>query len=185
MSYLQDFEKLHIGTKTTFLTILGTMPFFFISIYLFKPEMIQIIEGNPLTNIHFYFLLSLCLVISVLWFLMNLILGLQATDYIVEIDKKKKKNENKTDTEEEKKNELTTEQREKIKLQMRKQRELHITTTFIMTFVYSLVYLSIATFLNKELLHWQFKWFILGCFSFIIFRILMVGLGILVTNDKK
>lgn len=174
MSYLRDFEKLHISTKTSIMTVLVTIPFFFIAIYLFKPSMVTIIKGNIFTNIHFYYLLSICVMTSVLWYLMNLWLGLQTTEYIVEIDRKKrKKNKKKEST---KKEGLTEEERGLILKKIEDQKEVNLLTTFYLTFIYSLVYLSLAILLNKEWLHLEFKWFVIACYSFVFFRIIWIAI---------
>lgn len=74
MSLIQDFEKLHITVKTSALTILSQMPFFFVAIYLFNEKLIKKIGNNPFYDVDFFFLISLCFCLSLTWFSMNLIL---------------------------------------------------------------------------------------------------------------
>jgi hypothetical protein len=71
MSIIKDFNGLHIGLKTAVLTIICQMPFFFISCYLFKHDLINDISTYPLTDMVFYFLISLCFCFSLTWFFMN------------------------------------------------------------------------------------------------------------------
>ncbi len=75
MSLINDFEKLHISTKTSFLTIFSQIPLFFISVYLFKIDLIQKIGNFPLSDMDFWFLASLCFGLSLTWFSANLILS--------------------------------------------------------------------------------------------------------------
>lgn len=74
MSLIQDFEKLHITVKTSALTILSQMPFFFIAIYLFNKKLIKNIGDNPFYDVDFFFLISVSFCLSLTWFAMNLIL---------------------------------------------------------------------------------------------------------------
>lgn len=187
MNYLHDFEKLHISTKTSVLTILGTIPFFYISIYLFKPEMIQIIEGNPFTNFHFYYLISVCLVLSVMWYLMNLILGIRTVQYISK--KKKRLRTEKVDIPKKEGNPFVKfdqilKRTAAIREQNTREKDLELKISFAISFSYSLFYLSIAIFLNKELLQLDFKWFILSCFGFVLFRMFVIWFGDKNTEEK-
>ncbi|WP_100613092.1 hypothetical protein [Confluentibacter lentus] len=74
MSLIQDFEKLHITIKSSSLIILGQMPFFFVSIYLFNNRLIELVGEYPLYDLDFFYILSLCFCLSVTWFAMNLVL---------------------------------------------------------------------------------------------------------------
>lgn len=71
MSIIKDFKELHIGLRTTFMTILCQMPFFFVAIFLFKHNLIDKISIYPLIDMDFWFLISLCFCFSLTWFLMN------------------------------------------------------------------------------------------------------------------
>lgn len=73
MSIIQDFEKLHITYKTTALTILAQMPLFFISIYLFCPQLILKVNGERIFDMDFIFIVCICFSLSLTWFFMNVI----------------------------------------------------------------------------------------------------------------
>lgn len=72
---IKDFNDLHIGLRTGILTILCQIPFFFISIFLFKKEIIEKISDFPLSDMDFYFLISICFCLSLTWFFMNVALS--------------------------------------------------------------------------------------------------------------
>ena len=159
MSFIKDFNELHISTKGTILNVLSTFPFFFTIVYLFKHTMINNIPENPITDLDFYFLVFLCLSLSILWFLMNFILTAIVISIVEKIDPENKTNKNSTEEEEDEKE---------------RAREM-----FALTYIYSIGYVSIGIFLNYTWLQWSFKWFILGCFGFIIFRIIWTVFWIL------
>lgn len=186
MNYLHDFEKLHISTKTSVLTILGTLPFFYISVYLFKPDMIHIIKGNPFANFHFYYLISVCLVLSVMWYLMNLILGFRLVEYAVK--KNEKTNQEKNHTKKTEGNPSAVfdqiwKRNVAYREQKKREKDLELKMSFSVSFIYSLFYLSIAIFLNQEFLQLDFKWFILSCFGFVVFRLIVLWIGIKITEE--
>jgi len=73
MTLIKDFDKLHIGLKTGSLTILGQVPFFFVSLYLFKKSIIERIDNTYfISDLDFYFVICVCFALSLTWFLMNL-----------------------------------------------------------------------------------------------------------------
>jgi len=74
MSIVKDINELHIGVKSSILTVLCQMPFFFISIFLLKHELVDNISSNILSDMNFYYLLSLCFCFSLTWFFINIIL---------------------------------------------------------------------------------------------------------------
>lgn len=76
MSFIKDFDELHVTYKSTIFTIIASMPFYFICIYLFNQPLIQKINSNPLVDMDFWFVISLCFCLSLSWFIMNLILSL-------------------------------------------------------------------------------------------------------------
>jgi hypothetical protein len=78
MSFIQEFSKWHIGLKASVLTIAAQMPFFFISIYLFKRELIERVTSF-LTDMDLYFIISIAFCFSLTWFFMNVVLTLFAT----------------------------------------------------------------------------------------------------------
>ena len=85
MNFFQYFEKLHITVKSAVLTILGQIPFFFVSIYLFKHDLINLVGAYPLTDMDFLFIIGLCFCLSITWYAMNLILSLIACIYVDDI----------------------------------------------------------------------------------------------------
>jgi len=72
MSIVKDINELHIGVKSSILTVLCQMPFFFISIFLLKHELVDNISSNILSDMNFYYLLSLCFCFSLTWFSLSL-----------------------------------------------------------------------------------------------------------------
>ena len=73
MGLLIDFDKLHISLKSSIANILSLFLFFFISVYLFKHELISKIGKDLFLNFDFYFLICICLCFSIIWFILNLI----------------------------------------------------------------------------------------------------------------
>lgn len=80
MSIVKDFRKIDIGLKVGVLTVLFQMPFFFISLYLFKKTLIERIATAAFSDIDFYFLLCLCFCFSLTWFFMNVALAFIVID---------------------------------------------------------------------------------------------------------
>jgi len=182
MALLSEFENLHIKTKSIVLTISSTIPFFFIAVYLFKPTLIQLIEGNPFVNIHFYFWLSLIVALSIVWFFMNFMLGTIATQ-VFEKRKKKERQQSGDDFKQLLQQNTGEELSESIIAHFEKNRETRnkrlenrMKTEFGITYVYSTGYLSVAIFLNQVWLHWSFEMFLVGCISFILFRLIALAL---------
>ncbi len=93
MGAIKEFKELNIGIKTTILTILSQIPFFFISVYLFKHELIDKIGSKLLSDIDLYFLVSICFGFSLIWFFVNVILTMLIADYRDKHDKVKTKTE--------------------------------------------------------------------------------------------
>ena len=73
MSAVKDFNELHIGIKSTMMTVAFQIPFFFIAIFLFRHNLIDKIDTSLLTDLDFYFLLSLCFCFSTTWFILNIV----------------------------------------------------------------------------------------------------------------
>jgi len=91
MSLIHYFDKLHITVKSSVLTILGQMPFFFVSVYLFKNKLVNSLSENLFYDIDFLFIISLCFCLSLTWFSMNLILtfiSFKFGDYLYNDDTK-------------------------------------------------------------------------------------------------
>jgi hypothetical protein len=83
MSIIEDFHKLPFQTKSLYLSILGTMPFFFCAIYLFQPE--WIIKGQEYIAICF----SFCF--SIVWYIVVYILNLFLSIILKQFNKLTKK----------------------------------------------------------------------------------------------
>jgi len=58
----------HITLKVAITNLLLLFPFFFVSIYLFHTELVEKINTPHFGNIHFWYLIFLCLCLSLLWF---------------------------------------------------------------------------------------------------------------------
>lgn len=191
MSLLHDFENAKFSTKTILLFYILIMPLFFISIYLFKPEMIWMIKGNPLVNLHFYFLVSVCLVLSTLWLSMVYILS----NYVIKRMKNiedEKNNQIKLglvveSLNEIKKGDSKTKLNEIIKLiEMSLQEKLNkkfkpqsrfasnSNDHYRITLIYSIVYLSISIAINHFWLHYKIHQLLICLPLFIVFRIVYV-----------
>lgn len=160
MSILRDFKSLHISLRAAVLNVLSTTPFFFISIYLFKPKLMETIPGNPLIDVDFYFIIALCLGMGVLWHFMNFLLAI-ITETMVDWVKGASKETSVVDVEGGLVDKETTDE------DILKER-------FAVTYVYSLGYISLAIFINYMWCEWRLSWFFVGCFAFIIFRILWI-----------
>jgi len=181
---IKDFESLHFSTKTIALTILSTIPFFFISIYLFKPEMISIIEGNPLINIHFYFLISVCLSLSIIWFGLILLISMISG----EVHEKQEKNKILEEIFRAENLKIEAVKEDSILEKKRKQdlrvkrKEMDLRVVFILTYILSISYISLAIFLNRIWLEWGFKMFLIGCGGFILLRILLLSFSLIIAK---
>lgn len=169
MSLIKDFNDLHIGTKGTILNILSAVPFFFIGTYLFNPDLVQKVQGNTLTDIDFYFLLSICLALSTLWFFMNFIISIKVLDVVNWIerlrqeDKQQDENNNPPNIPEKEAKDTKTEDDEEL------------AEIFVVSYIYSIGYLALAIFINIWI-GFSFKWFVVSCFGFIVFRLAWVVL---------
>lgn len=157
MSWISDFDKLKSSTKLLIICFLSISPFFFISIYLFSPSMIDCVQGNPLLNIHFYFLLSVCFVISFIWFWLMFFLSEMSLSFMGKIETGDSLHENSSD------GGLENSKRYSVK------------DSFVITIIYSVIYLGLAISINKYWLHWYFKDFLFGCLFFVVFRLGWVG----------
>ena len=87
MSIIKDFKELHIGLRTSVLTILCQMLFFFVAIFLFKHNLIDNISIYPLIDMDFWFLISLCFCFSLTWFLMNISLTFLIVAFVNKVSK--------------------------------------------------------------------------------------------------
>ena len=87
MTLVKDFNDLHIGIKSAFLTILSQMPFFFIATYLFRHDIIVRVSQKPFVDMNFYFLLSILFCFSLTWFFMNVALSYLTLNFVDSIIK--------------------------------------------------------------------------------------------------
>jgi hypothetical protein len=71
MSFVKDFKELHIGLRTTIITIICQIPFFFVSIYLLRYDLIGKVSMPFIASLDFYFIVCLCFCFSVIWFFIN------------------------------------------------------------------------------------------------------------------
>jgi hypothetical protein len=150
MSWISDFDRLKLTSKVILLYFVFVIPFFFISIYLFKPEMIEIIKGNPFVNLHFFFLISFCFALSISWFGLVFIVSELTFSFAKKVDLQKKDG-------------------------IKEGLEFNIEDTFVLTFIYSICYIMLGIAINHYLLNWSFKLFLLGCVGFIFFRFIWIG----------
>ncbi|WP_341902256.1 hypothetical protein [Fluviicola taffensis] len=200
MSLLSDFENAKFSTKTILLFYVLIMPLFFISIYLFKPDMIWLIQGNPLVNLHFYFLVSVCLVLSTLWLSMIYVLSDYTIKHlkIIEDDKTKQLkreaiskslNELRKGDNEAKLNEMTKiiamSLQEKLNKKFKPPQPKFSSNSnehYRITLIYSILYLSAAIAINHFWLNWKIQYFLVCLPLFVIFRIVFVKLRL---NQKS
>ena len=141
MGLIGEFNKLHIGLKSGFLSILCTMPFFLIAIFLFGHNLIDKIPNrdNFLFDFNFYFLVSLCFCFTLTWIFTNILIsfGVAAVgDNLL--------NSGQPDGE----------------------------APFVLTFVYSIGYLTLTIILNHYWLHWSLMKFVFGSHILLLIRLL-------------
>ncbi|XOV67586.1 MAG: hypothetical protein ACFHU9_00160 [Fluviicola sp.] len=169
MSLIKDFNDLNIGTKGTILNILSAVPFFFIGTYLFNPDLIQKIQENALTDIDFYFLLSICAALSTLWFFMNFTVSIKAVDFVDWIERVKQDNKDDTD------NKDSSDELKNDADEAKAEDSDELSEVFVISYIYSIGYLAMAIFINLWI-GLSFKWFVVSCFGFIAFRLTWVGI---------
>lgn len=193
MSLLNDFENAKFSTKTILLFYVLIMPLFFISVYLFKPDMIWIIRGNPIVNLHFYFLVSICLVLSTLWLSMVYLLSGLTMQYYQKLEnqKNRQKREIELDAISEKIKQAKASKNyrqmtyllEDYSKKVLFSRKNHIYTShsthhYRITLIHSILYLSVAIAINHFWLNWKLQYFLLCLPLFVVFRIFIVKLRI-------
>lgn len=71
MSFVKVIKELKINKRTMFFSVIGQTYYFLIAFFLFKPELFDLIDENYFFDIKFYMILVLCLLMSLIWFLMN------------------------------------------------------------------------------------------------------------------
>ncbi len=152
MSYISDFKDLHVSFRSGIITIACVFPLFFIATYLFKPSIIPFNSQALLSDIRFHFLIMLCFSLSIAWYFINVAISFAATDIVERMfpDKATK----------------TQEEYEEI--------------TFMLTAVYSFIYLS----LTVAICYWtnaSYRWFLIGTFGWGVVRTIWIiaaaGLG--------
>lgn len=191
MSLLHDFENAKFSTKTILLFYVLIMPLFFIGIYLFKPNMIWMIQGNPLVNLHFYFLVSVCLVLSTLWLSMIYLLSNLTMQHYQKMEDQKNRHRRKTELRELTKKMNEAKENKNYK-EIANMASLHLKKTFSfrrkliytshsnhhyrITLIHSILYLSIAIAINHLWLNWKIQYFLLSLPLFVVFRIVLLKL---------
>ena len=87
MGLIEDFNKLHISIKSMLLSIVSTIPIFFISIYAFAHHLIDKIPNreNFFFDFNFYYLVALCFLLSISWIISNIALSFLTSFYITNI----------------------------------------------------------------------------------------------------
>lgn len=73
MSFIKDFSELNLSAKTSIITVIGQLPFFFVAVYLFDKNLISRVGVSPLTDMDLWFIFSLCFCLSATWFVMNVL----------------------------------------------------------------------------------------------------------------
>ena len=172
MSLIKDFNELHFSYKGTALIIGSNIPIFFVSIYLFKYDLISVIQGNPWGSLQFYFVLCLCLTLSIIWFLSNLLLSIHSTQYFelrYRSEREKEMNPFQRIIEQK----LATLPRKNVTSERKEDSQKF---AFIMTYGYATAYLGICIFVNQQFMQWSFPHFLLGSWGFILFRILYMAI---------
>lgn len=186
MSFLKDFDDLKLGSRWTVLNIVSTIPFFFVIFYLFNQGRIKLVEGNPFGDIDFYYILAVCFCLSIVWFMVNYFISSVLVSIFESVDEKI------TPTDEKKENsEMQSD--EEFESYKHGGKDLNFTDEddelhdeFIMTYIYSILYLAIVIFANHMWFKWSFKYAIIATFCFILFRALLVLiLDIIVANALK
>lgn len=71
MSFVKVIKELKINKRTMFFSVIGQTYYFLIAFFLFKPELFDLIDENYFLDIKFYMIIGICLLMSVIWFLMN------------------------------------------------------------------------------------------------------------------
>lgn len=172
MSLLKDFDDLKLGSKWTALNIASTIPFFFVIFYLFNQGRIKLVEGNPFGDIDFYYILAVCFCLSIVWFMINFVISSVLVSLFERMDEKDEPIKEKPKTEEVSKGLETKE--EDSKPEEEEDNELH--AEFIITYIYSILYLAVAILANHLWFELSFKYAILITFGFIVFRFAYVFL---------
>lgn len=193
MGLLQDFENSKVSTKSMVLYFAIITPMFYVSIYLFKPSMIHIVQGNPLVNMHFYFLISVCLILSILWFGMIFFVTERAISLVkkkvleeeikkIESSIVKSKRLVNSDLSDQKKEffnrtferiKNTRINREKIKINKIIDSEFQ----YRLTLFYSVAYFACSVGLNHFFVHLSLPIFLLSNLLFIFIRLIFVSMA--------
>jgi hypothetical protein len=168
MSLIKDFNDLHFSWKGVLLTICSSIPIFFVSVYLFKNDLIARIEDNPWGDLRFYFVICLCVALSTLWFLANIVLSIHSakhTQLKMQVLRERK---------------MDISQKLISRLFGYKPKKGHgeesLKLTFMLTYAYATGYLGVCIFLNQQLFHFAFPNFLLASWGFILFRIFWVAI---------
>jgi|GEM_PF-1884747 len=68
---INEMGKINYKTKPVLLTLTTHLPFFFVALYLFAPKQIELVSTNLLSDLNFWFIISLCFAISITWIAVN------------------------------------------------------------------------------------------------------------------
>lgn len=177
MSLLKDLDDLKLGSKWTVLNIVSTIPFFFVIFYLFNQGRIKLVDGNPFGDIDFYYILAVCFCLSLVWFMINFVISSILVSLFDRMEQKDKPVEDKPKREEMQSDEDFESYKhggQDLEPYDEDENELH--AEFIITYIYSILYLAIAIFANHMWFKLSFKYAILITFGFIVFRFAYVFL---------
>lgn len=174
MSLIKDWDDLKLGSKWTALNIVSTIPFFFVIFYLFNQGRIKLVCGNPFGDIDFYYILSVCFCLALLWFMINFVVSSILVSIFDRIEQNDKSVENQPKISSlQNDKDFDSHKHEGVNLEhFEKEDELH--TEFIVTYIYSILYLAIAILLNNIWFKFSFKSVILITFCFAGFRVAYV-----------
>lgn len=71
MSLISIIKELQISKKTIFFSVLGQTYYFLIAFFLFKGELIDMLDERLLYDKHFYYIFCISFIMSSFWFLIN------------------------------------------------------------------------------------------------------------------
>ncbi|MES2556108.1 MAG: hypothetical protein V4604_08155 [Bacteroidota bacterium] len=176
MSLIKDFNELDFSYKGAALVIGSNIPIFFVSIYLFEHDLIADIEGNPWGSLKFYFVLCVCLTLSILWSLTSLMFSIHKLQLI---ERRERVNSMKDMHPLVKLLTKSTPQRK-----TKEATEKSLRVTFITTYAYATTLLAACIFINQQFLHLSFPYFLLGSWVFIVIRIFYVAVKSEMLREK-
>ena len=140
MGLFDDFNKLHISIKSMLLSIISTIPFYFIALYLFDYKILKSYHFKQffINDFDVIFIFSLCFVLSLTWVISNVFLSLVISDIGDKMTNSKPDKE----------------------------------TPFVLTFFYSVFYLTISIVINYYFTKFSLMKFVFLSHSFLLARLL-------------